>query len=86
MKKRNPKKNLVISWIVMGIGALLAVAGAVTAQEYRLNLWLLIGLLVIISGIICHFVTVRCPYCGHSLSGYRPFPKECPKCHKKFGD
>jgi hypothetical protein len=40
MKKRNPKKNLVISWIVMGIGALLAVAGAVTAQEYRLYLWL----------------------------------------------
>ena len=70
MKKRNPKKNLVISWIVMGIGALLA----------------MVGFLVIVSGIVCHFVTVKCPYCGHSLSGYRPFPKECPKCHKKFGD
>ena len=64
MKKRNPKKNLVISWIVMGIGALLAVAGAVTAQGYRLNLWLLIGLLVIVSGIVCHFVTVWCRDCG----------------------
>ena len=24
------------------------------------------------------------PYCGCSLVGYRPIPKECPKCHKKF--
>ena len=30
------------------------------------------------------YIRVKCPYCGHSLVGYRPFPKECPKCHKKF--
>ena len=27
---------------------------------------------------------MKCPYCGCSLVGYRPIPKECPKCHKKF--
>ena len=86
MGKQNPKKNSVLSWIVIGIGALLAIIGAVTSQEYTLNLWILIGFLAIIAGIVCQFVMVRCPNCGHSLTGYRPFPKECPKCHKKFED
>lgn len=61
-----------------------ATIGAVTAQDYKLNLWLWIGFLTIIAGIVYHLVMVKCPYCGHSLVGYRPFPKECPKCHKKF--
>lgn len=86
MGKWNPKKNSVISWTMMGIGVLLAVAGAVTVQEYKLNFWLLLGFLVVIAGIIYHIVMVKCPYCGHSLAGYRPFPEECPKCHKKFED
>ena len=84
MKKKNPQKNLIISWIVIGAGIFFATIGAVTAQDYKLNLWLWIGFLTIIDGIVYHLVIVKCPYCGHSLVGYRPFPKECPKCHKKF--
>ena len=84
MKKKNPQKNLIISWIVIGAGIFFATIGAVTAQDYKLNLWLWIGFLTIIAGIVYHLVMVKCPYCGHSLVGYRPFPKECPKCHKKF--
>ena len=84
MKKKNPQKNLIISWIVIGAGIFFATIGAVTAQDYKLNLWLWIGFLTIIAGIVYHLVMVKCPCCGHSLVGYRPFPKECPKCHKKF--
>ena len=84
MKHRNPEKNLINSWIIIGIGALLVVIGAMTSQEYKMNLCLVVGFLVIVGGIIYHLVMVRCPYCDHSLAGYRPLPKECPKCHKTF--
>lgn len=86
MRKRNPEKNSIISWIIIGIGTLFAMIGAMTTQEYRVNLWLLIGALVIVGGILYHLVMVRCPYCGHSLAGYRPLPKDCPECHKTFED
>ena len=53
-------------------------------KAYKVNPCLLTGALVIIGGIAYHLVMVKCPYCGHSLVGYRPMPDECPKCHKKF--
>ena len=84
MKNESPKKNSIISWIILGIGALLAVIGALTTQEYRINLCLIIGGLIVVAGIVYHLVWVRCPYCGHSLAGYRPLPDQCPKCHNTF--
>ena len=84
MRNESPEKNSVISWIILGIGALLAVIGAMTTQEYRVNLLLIIGGLIVLCGIAYHLIMVRCPCCGHSLAGYQPIPKECPKCHKQF--
>ncbi len=84
--KESPEKNSKISWIIIGIGTLLALIGAMTVQEYRVNLWVWTGLFVIIAGIVYHLLMVRCPYCGHSLAGYRPLPKVCPECQKNFED
>lgn len=84
MKDSNPKKNAIVSWLILGMGASLAVISAMTTKEYRVNLCLLIGALVIVGGIVYHLIMVRCPYCGHSLAGYRPIPEKCPKCHKQF--
>ena len=84
MKNNSPQKQAAISWIILMIGRLLAVIGAMTAKEYRVNLCLLIGAMVVIGGIVYHLTMMKCPYCGCSLVGYRPIPKECPKCHKKF--
>lgn len=86
MCNKSPEKHITKSWIIMGIGALLAVIGAMTMQEYRVNALLVIGFLIVIIGIIYHLAMVRCPYCGHSLAGYRPCPKECPNCHKVFDE
>ena len=86
VKQRNPEKNLIISWLVIGIGTMFALIGAMTMREYKVNLCLVIGFLVIVAGIVYHLLTVRCPYCGHSLAGYRPLPNECPECHKIFED
>lgn len=84
MKNNSPQKHAVISWIILAAGILLAVIGAIATKDYRINPCLLIGAIVIIGGIVYHFIMVKCPYCGCSLVGYRPVPKECPKCHKKF--
>lgn len=81
---QHPEKHLYISWIIMGIGALLALVGAMTTLEYRVNLCLILGLVVIVGGIVYHLMMVRCPNCGHSLAGYRPLPKVCPKCERSF--
>ena len=84
MRKESPKKNLTISWIIIWIGALLAVIGALITREYRINILLVIGGIIVVIGIVYHLAMVRCPYCGHSLAGYRPLPKECPNCHEQF--
>lgn len=84
MKNDSPRKNSTISWIILGIGALIAVLGALTMQEYRINLLLIIGGLIVAAGIVYHLAMVRCPYCGHSLAGYNPLPEKCPKCHHTF--
>ena len=84
MKNENPKKNSIILWIVLGIGALFAVIGAMTTQENEVNLLLIIGGLIVVVGIVYHLLLVRCPYCGQSLAGYNPIPDECPKCHNTF--
>ena len=84
MKNESPEKYSSISWIIMGIGALLAVIGAMITRKYRINIWIIIGGLIIVCGIAYHFIMVRCPYCGHLLAGYNPIPKECPMCHKQF--
>lgn len=82
MKTNRSKKNSMISWGILGIGALLALIGAMMTQNYDIHLLTIIGGLIVVAGIVSHLVTVRCPYCGHSLAGYRPLPGECPKCHK----
>ena len=84
MRNESPKKSSWISWIIIGIGALLAVIGAMLTQEYRIHILVIIGGMIVIVGFVYHLIMVRCPYCGHSLAGYRPLPKECPKCHEQF--
>lgn len=48
MKNNSPQKQAAISWIILMIGILLAVIGAMTAKEYRVNLCLLKWLLLVV--------------------------------------
>ena len=57
MKNNSPQKQAAISWIILMIGILLAVIGAMTAKEYRVNLCLLIGAMVVIGGIVSGIFT-----------------------------
>lgn len=84
MKNTSPIRHSWISWIVIGAGVLSALIGALTTKNYEINALMIIGGLLVIGGIVYHLAMVRCPYCGHSLAGYRPMPTECPCCHKEF--
>ena len=52
MKNNSPRKQAAISWIILMIGILLAVIGAMTVKEYRVSLCLLIGAMVTVGGIV----------------------------------
>lgn len=84
MKQNTPKKHAHISTMILGIGIVLILIGRMTVRNYAMNLWIGIGLFVMVVCFIYHFMFVRCPYCGYSLAGYRPLPEECPKCHRPF--
>ena len=58
MKNNSPQKQAAISWIILMIGILLAVIGAMTAKEYRVNLCLLIGAMVAVGGIVYHLTKI----------------------------
>lgn len=64
MKKRTPKRNAFISMGMIAFGSILLLVGAKTSQSYKINYWEILGFIVIVCGIICYLVTVRCPYCG----------------------
>lgn len=83
-KNKSPKRSSMISWIIMCIGAVLCLIGALVAHNYELNLLIGIGGIVLLVGIMWHVIKVRCPYCGRSLVGYRPLPTSCPQCYKSF--
>ena len=95
MKNNSPQKQAAISWIILMIGILLAVIGAMTAKEYRVNLCLLIGAMVVIGGIVYHLTMMKCPYCGEidsKVIDSRPADdgerirrrRECLVCQKRF--
>lgn len=62
MKNNSPQKQAAISWIILMIGILLAVIGAMTAKEYRVNLCLLIGAMVVVGGIVVLQGQLKCAY------------------------
>ena len=84
MNIENPKSNSIFSWIMTGIGALLALIGALTMEEHQINLLLVIGGFIVVTGLVYHLLMVRCTRCGHLLAGYNPLPDECPRCHHTF--
>lgn len=85
MKKNNgPAKGVRISWILVLLGTVLALTGALISQNGNPNGLFWLGMAVILAGVVWQFVTVRCPGCGFSLVGFRPIPKECPRCHRKL--
>ena len=80
MKNNSPQKQAAISWIILMIGILLAVIGAMTAKEYRVNLCPVsythldvYKRQVIRSPVITKTGWLKCQWCGAS-----PPPDDSP--------
>ena len=57
MKNNSPQKHAFISCLILVTGILLVVIGAMTTKEYKINLCLLIGAIVVIGGIVYHLIS-----------------------------
>ena len=51
MKNNSPQKHAFISCLILVTGILLVVIGAMTTKEYKINLCLLIGAIVVIAAL-----------------------------------
>ena len=45
---------------------------------------LFIGLILVFSGVACHYLLYKCPYCGAVLNSRGPTPHYCPHCGEEF--
>ena len=59
MKNNSPQKHAFISCLILVTGILLVVIGAMTTKEYKINLCLLIGAIVVIGGIVYHLIMMK---------------------------
>lgn len=80
MKKHLPKQIRIRTFIILGIGLLVALCGI----AIDLSLLSMIGLLIMFSSIIHHVIFYRCPYCGKFLD--RSTGEFCPYCGEKFNE
>ena len=86
MNKLKPKTNLLISNIIVGIGAACAAVEIIVFdvmmgfQNQNNPLLLILAFAFFILGVAYRFITVKCPHCGDRLMGSKKVPDHCPNC------
>ena len=86
MKNIRPKTNLLISNIIVGIGAACAAVEIIVFDvmlgfnNQNNPLLLILAFSFFIAGIAYRFITVKCPHCGDKLMGSKKIPDKCPAC------
>jgi Uncharacterized Zn-finger containing protein len=77
MNSLGPKKVNVIFWITLLIGFIISFGGILS----NIKTLMVIGFIVIITGVIFRFIFYRCPHCGKYLD--RSTGEYCPYCGEK---
>lgn len=80
MKKITPKQVRARTFIILGIGLLIALYGV----DLEISALSMVGLLIMFSSIIYHVIFYRCPHCGIFLD--RNTGEFCPGCGKKVNE
>ena len=80
------KNPVAKAWGCVGImftgGVLCMVSLAFLNNMTIAYLFMVLGALVFLGGMILHFVTVRCPHCGGYLG--RCYGSKCPHCGSDY--
>ncbi len=80
------KNPVAKAWICVGImmlGVVIAMSSlAFLNNPFMLYLMLILGAGAFLTGIILHFVTVRCPHCNSYLG--RVYGNRCPFCGREY--
>jgi ssDNA-binding Zn-finger/Zn-ribbon topoisomerase 1 len=78
------KARLNIHYLLCLVGAVVMMWGSQYSGPSNLHSILILGILILASGLIFRILYVRCPHCGDGL--YQPHAdlKTCPKCGKKL--
>jgi len=83
MKKRSPIKMSFLAALLMFVGVLPLFGILLFMDNKAMTVFFIILSVVIISsGLILHFVYVRCPHCGSYLG--RIIGSKCPFCGKNI--
>ena len=90
MKNLRPKTNLLISNIIIGIGAACAAVDIIVFDVMmgftndNNPLLLIFAFAFFIIGVAYRFIAVKCPHCGDKLLGNKKLPEKCPACGRRL--
>ena len=80
------KNPVVKAWCCVGImmlGVALFMASMAFINNMAMfNLFIALGIIVFIGGVILHYAIVRCPHCGSHLG--RLYGPKCPFCGNNY--
>ena len=82
-KRRSPTKMAFLSALLMFVG-FMPLFGILLFMDNKAVtvLFVIISVLIVSSGLVLHFVFVRCPHCGSYLG--RIMGSQCPFCGKNI--
>ncbi|MGM9631215.1 hypothetical protein [Butyricicoccus sp.] len=83
MKHPNRCRWIMKAIIVAGI-ALAGLSGIVSGVE-PIHPMFVLGAVLALGGVVFGVITVRCPFCGHSLDMHGFRTDYCPHCGEKLG-
>ena len=70
-----------IRTVIIVLGVIITLIAQASGRK-DVNAGMIVGLILIISGMVWHVLFVRCPHCGSILRLRGGIPKHCPNCGK----